>query len=192
MKRKFLVTLVVLLLLLPLVSWYYLRSGLAWRKEAQAVMSGTTPFPTVELKDDAGMVIPVAKLQGHVNLVSFVPCQPDPAWTELVSLLQDQFKDTGKANIILVDSCQGGLLPESIVGSMIQHVPCGTSPGLCETLGRDWPVGQSFALVDRKLVIRAYYAAGTKEEKRILLEHMALLLPRERTEEVELKRGVQQ
>ena len=192
MKRKFLVTLVLLLLLLPLVSWYYLRSGLAWRKEAQALMSGATPFPQVAMVDDAGMMIPVEKLRGRVNLVTFVPCQPDPAWTELIDLLQEQFKETGKANILLVDSCQGGAVPGSPAGSMIHHVPCGSSPGLCEALGRDWPAGQPFALVDRKMVVRSYYAAGTKEEKKILLEHMALLLPRERTDEVELKRGVQQ
>jgi hypothetical protein len=54
-----------------------------------------------------------------------------------------------------------------------------------------WPAGKSYALVDRKGVTRAYYEAATPEEKRTLTEHMALLIPRERTEQVELKRGTQ-
>ncbi|MDQ3016628.1 MAG: hypothetical protein M3R25_07920, partial [Bacteroidota bacterium] len=52
-----------------------------------------------------------------------------------------------------------------------------------------WPEGKSFALIDQDKVVRSFYAANTKEEKRLLLEHMALLLPRERSDKVELKRG---
>lgn len=192
MKRKFLATLVLLLLLLPLVSWYYLRSGLAWRKEAQSVMSGTALFPQTAFPDDAGKVISGEMLQDHVTLVAFVPCEADEDWDQLVGLLRDQFKDTGKANILLLDSCQAEPLPEALAGGMIHRIPCASSSGLCETLARDWPGDRSFALVDRKRVIRSYYAANTKEDKRILLEHMALLLPRERTDKVELKRGIQQ
>ena len=46
MSKKFLVTIVLILFLLPFVSWYYLQSGLDWRKDAQAVMNGTNPFPS--------------------------------------------------------------------------------------------------------------------------------------------------
>jgi hypothetical protein len=46
-------------------------------------------------------------------------------------------------------------------------------------------------LVDRHAVIRSYYAGQTKDEKKQLVEHMALLIPRERSDKVELKRGQQ-
>ena len=52
-----------------------------------------------------------------------------------------------------------------------------------------WEKDKIFALVDRKGVIRSYYAINTTDEKRMLVEHMSLLLPRERQEKVELKRG---
>jgi hypothetical protein len=53
----------------------------------------------------------------------------------------------------------------------------------------DWEKSKPFALVDRKGVIRSYYGIASDDEKRTLVEHMSLLLPREREEKVELKRG---
>jgi hypothetical protein len=192
MKRKFLVTIILLLLLLPFVSWYYLRSGLQWRKAAQDVMSGTTPFPDITLVDRDGKSWPAGTMSDRVSLVSFAPCTPDMAWDHLVALLYDQFKDTGKANFILLDSCaaQAADVDKSRKGTY--QVDCAASGALCAQLAAEWPSGKAFALVDKHRVIRAYYPAGTNEEKRVLLEHMALLLPRERSEKVELKRGQEQ
>ncbi len=192
MKRKFLVTIVLLLLLLPFVSWYYLRSGLQWRKAAQDVMSGTTPFPDIALVDRDGKTWPTETLSDRVSLVTFAPCSPDTAWDNLVALLYDQFKDTGKADFILLDSCAAQATVTNADGKGTYWIDCGASGALCTQLAAEWPANKAFALVDKHRVIRAYYPAGTNEEKRVLLEHMALLLPRERSEKVELKRGQQQ
>lgn len=191
MKRKFLVTIVLLLLLLPFVSWYYLRSGLQWRKAAQDVMSGTTPFPDIAFVDRDGKSWPAETLSDRVSLVAFAPCSPDTAWDHLVALLYAQFKDTGKANFILLDSCAVQATLADAEGKGSYPVNCAASGALCAQLAAEWPAGKAFALVDKHRVIRAYYPAGTDAEKRLLLEHMALLLPRERSEKVELKRGQQ-
>lgn len=187
MKRKILITLVLFLLLLPFVSWYYLRSGLLWRKEAQARMSGTTSLPRLPLVDFSGNAVPAELTKDHVSLLTIVPCQPDTAWTDLLAKFYRQFKETGKAQFVLFDSCTlSGFLPDS-TWTATYHIPC--SSDACAALLGNWPEDKPFALVDRQQVVRAYYRAETREEKRILLEDMALLLPRERTEKLELRRG---
>lgn len=191
MSRKFLITIILILFLLPFVSWYYLQSGLEWRKQAQAVMNGTTPFPDISCLTTTGSSFSTDSLEGHVTLITYLPCTS--SGTEQASVLKaifDQFKDTHKAAYVLLDTCGGNPvpdLPSTKYGWFVFHCP--DTCGLYTALNHEWPADHAYALVDRKGIIRAYYKAETKEEKKTLVEHMALLLPRERQEEVELKRG---
>ncbi len=191
MSRKFLVTIVLILFLLPFVSWYYLQSGLEWRKDAQAVMNGTSLFPagTCVLAD--GRKFSTDSLEGRVTLITYVSCDSnDGDQKDVLQALYDQFRETGKAAFVLLDSCQSG----SANVPQVQHknwyvIPCTDSLTICTAVTSLWEKGKIFALVDRKGVIRSYYAINTTNEKRMLVEHMSLLLPRERQEKVELKRG---
>lgn len=191
MSRKFLITIILILFLLPFVSWYYLQSGLNWRKQAQAVMNGTTPFPSISCLTNTRSLFSQDSLEGRVTLITYLPCAS--AGTEQASVLKavfDQFKDTHKASYILLDTCDGAAapdLPGGKYGWFVFQSP--DSCGLSSALQQGWPADHAYALVDRKGIIRAYYKAETPEEKKTLVEHMALLLPRERQEEVELKRG---
>lgn len=190
MSRKFLVTIILILFLLPFVSWYYLQSGLNWRKAAQEVMHGTTPFPSITYDNGDGLKFSNELLLEHVSIVCFIPCNNGEDQLNVLDELYEQFKETNKANFILLDSCQSDA---SVVREPLKknwyRIPCADSLTLCATLLNEWPDGKTFALVDRNKVIRSYYSIATKDEKRILVEHMALLLPRERQEKVELKRG---
>ncbi len=190
MSRKFLVTIILILFLLPFVSWYYLQSGLNWRKAAQEVMHGTTPFPTVDYNNGKGLTFSSELLEEHVSLVCFISCTNGEEQMTVLHELYEQFKDTNKANFILLDSCQTDTISSGdVVKKNWYRLPCSDSLTLCASLLNEWPEGKTFALVDRNKVIRSYYSIATKDEKRILVEHMALLLPRERQEKVELKRG---
>ena len=190
MSRKFLVTIILILFLLPLVSWYYLQSGLNWRKEAQAIMNGKTPFPTVDYTDSTGEKFSSALLDAHVSIVTFISCSGEVDQRNVLLELYDQFKETNKANFILLDSCDVAMSTLSDPSKKNWYVlPCSDSLTLCSSLLNEWPEGKIFALVDRNKALRGYYGIATKDEKRILVEHMALLLPRERQEKVELKRG---
>jgi hypothetical protein len=191
MSRKFVITVVLILFLLPFVSWYYLQSGLNWRKKAQEVMSGTTPFPPGEYLLSDGRVFHSDSLVRYVSIVSFVPCQEEDKNTdEVLDVIYKQFKETNKARIIQIDTCSSITGYSAMPGLKNWYViPCSDSIDLCKTLAADWPKDKLFALVDRKGVIRSYYSISTQDEKRILVEHMSLLLPRDRQEKVELKRG---
>ena len=190
MSRKFLVTIILILFLLPFVSWYYLQSGLNWRKAAQEIMNGTTPFPALEYTSDTGQKFSSTLLEDHVSIVSFLPCTGGEDHIAVLHELYEQFKETNKANFILLDSCVTDRI--SITDPSRKNwytIPCLDSLAVCASLLREWPTGATFALVDRNRVIRSYYKMETRDEKRMLVEHMALLLPRERQEKVELKRG---
>src|SRR6187402_2793625 len=107
MSRKFLVVIVLILFLLPFVSWYYLQSGLDWRRKAQEVMSGTTPFPEGKFLQEDGHYFSTDSMQQYVSIISFIPCQvPDNDLKEVLDVIYKQFKDTNKAKIIQLDSCQ--------------------------------------------------------------------------------------
>lgn len=191
MSRKFIITIVLILFLLPFVSWYYLQSGLDWRKEAQQVMSGTTLFPEGEYKDADGDLFNADSLAYRVSIVSFSSC--DESDLERQSVLEDiynQFKDTQKANYIVLDTCLDAPA-EQLMSERDKWyaLSCQSAAALCNGLQEEWPSDKVFALVDRNGIIRSYYAISTDDDKRTLVEHMSLLLPRERQEEVELKRG---
>ncbi|MDZ4748643.1 MAG: hypothetical protein SH808_09165 [Saprospiraceae bacterium] len=191
MSRKFLVTIVLILFLLPFVSWYYLQSGLEWRKDAQEVMNGKTPFPSGTCVLADGRKFSADSLEGRVTLIAYVSCDTDDkGQKDVLEALYDQFRETSKAAFVLLDTCQAG----SSFSIQKQHkywyvIPCSDSIAICSAVHALWEKDKMFALVDRKGVIRSYYAINTTDEKRILVEHMSLLLPRERQEKVELKRG---
>jgi hypothetical protein len=190
MSRKFLVTIILILFLLPFVSWYYLQSGLNWRKAAQEIMNGTQPFPSIEYADSTGQKFSTALLEEHVSIVAFVSCTGGYDQLNVLLELYDQFKETNKANFILLDSCAAAMTTARDPSKKNWYLlPCLDTMTLCVSLLNEWPDGKTFALVDRNKVIRSYYGIATKDEKRMLVEHMALLLPRERQEKVELKRG---
>lgn len=190
MSRKFLVTIILILFILPFVSWYYLQRGLDWRKEAQAVMKGTDSFPAGDWTDTNGHLFSSDQLEEHVSLIALVRCNQSKEISETLDQFYDQFKETKKANFIILNSC---LTDTAGIGKAVRldwyPFTCSESAEICNILKSKWPDGMNYALVDKRKVIRSYYPGNTEKEKRVLLEHMALLLPRERSEKVELKRG---
>jgi hypothetical protein len=192
-SRKLTVTLVLILFLLPIGSWYYLKSGLKWRQQVQSAMSGTTPVTGLPFYTTIDKRLTEEQFLDHVTLFTIVDCQDNGVQRELITRFYKQFKETKKANFIFFDTCTVA------AGSWIDSIPrysytidCKDSLNQCSALFQSWPAGKSYALVDRKGIIRSYYDAISTENKRIMLEHMALLIPREHGDKVELKRGEKQ
>ena len=193
MSRKFLITVILILFLLPFVSWYYLQSGLNWRKQAQAIMNGKQPFPEGEWIDVSGKKLSSGQLAEHVTIVNLVSCDNIEAMSGLLDAFYKQFKETKKANFIILNSCLTApfALKDSLRAGWFVFT-CSDSLNPCSLLLPNWPAGKTHALIDRHKIIRSYYNDATTDEKRVLLEHMALLLPRQESEKIELKRGEQE
>ena len=96
MSRKFLVTIILILFILPFVSWYYLQRGLDWRKEAQKIMNGTDPFPEGRWEEPGGKTFSDTHLEDHVSLITFMPCDQSEEVIATLNKFYDQFKDTKK------------------------------------------------------------------------------------------------
>lgn len=189
-RRKLFITLILILFLFPFVSWYYLQRGLDWRKEAQNIMKGTTPFPEGQWKTVKDNFFSDDQLQEKVTLMARINCDNISEADSTLSKFYNQFKETKKAGFILLMECDTTLSPSGMEPR--QHwyeFVCADSLSICAELFTAWPEGSFYGLVDREGIIRSYYAGRTIDEKKLLLEHMALLLPRERSEKVELKRG---
>ena len=153
-------------------------------------MKGDQPFPAGTWIDQRGTSLSTDDLGDYVTLVTRIDCQQSDELMKTLGQLYDQFKETKKATYIILDDCVEDSISLSDSNKISWFVfSCGDSAGLCEQLLENWPPGKSHALVDKNQRIRSYYPSATMDEKRILLEHMALLLPRERSEKVELKRG---
>src|SRR3990170_565788 len=188
MPRKLLITLILILFLFPFISWYYLQRGLDWRKEAQEIMKGSQPFPTGQWQDISDKKFSSGQLEGNVTLVTYISCENPQQQSDLLNAFYLQFKESKKAYFIILDTCSTTSFTSDPTKINWHIFSCSDSVDLCNRLYAEWPAGKNHALVDRHQKIRSYYASGTEEEKRILLEHMALLLPRERSDKVELKR----
>ena len=153
-------------------------------------MSGKEPFPEGEWRDEAGGKLLSAQLAEHVTLLTLISCENRDSLSKTLESFYHQFKETRKAAFIILDTCQNN--PSIIFDSLRTdwyYFKCGDTTTLCEQLLINWPKGKTHALIDRNKIIRSYYAEATKDEKRMLLEHMALLLPRERSDQIILKRG---
>jgi hypothetical protein len=192
MSRKFLITVILILFLLPFVSWYYLQSGLNWRKQAQAIMNGKQPFPEGQWMDVSGKKLSSDQLADHVTIVNLVTCDNIEVMSGILDAFYKQFKETKKANFIILNSCENApfALQDSLRAGWFVFT-CSDTLNLCSKMLPNWPPGKDHALIDRHQIIRSYYNDATKDEKRLLLEHMALLLPRQESEKIELKRGEQ-
>ena len=177
--------------MLPIGSWYYLKSGLKWRQQAQVAMSGTSPVAGLPYMTTRGTQLEPAMLDEHVSLITLLDCSDEVAQRELVQSFYQQFKETKKTNFIFFDTCSTAHDRQWIEALTVNTwiVACRDTVNQCGLMMQSWPSGKQYALVDRKGLIRSYYHAQSKDEKRVMLEHMALLIPREHSEKVELKRG---
>lgn len=151
-------------------------------------MSGSQIFPQSQLNDLNNQLFTDELLSEHVTLITRVHCN-DTTLLSTLDQIYHQFKETKKALFIQIYECESDTPNVSGKNVLWYDFFCPDTTGFCDSLLMEWPDTTAHALVDREKRIRSYYSSHTKEEKRILLEHMALLLPRERSEKVELKRG---
>lgn len=153
-------------------------------------MNGKQKMPELPFQHSiSGKPFEKSQLEYHVSLLVLLSCNSAASQQELAGTLYHHFKDSHKANFLFVDTCsQSTFSLSDTLRENVYLLHCSDSLSSCKSLLQDWPAGQNFALIDKAGVIRAYYAAGNHDEKKMLLEHMALLLPRDHSEKVELKR----
>ncbi len=156
------VALFLLLVVVPFGSWYYLKSGLDYRKQA---LSELLPKDSISLSQDSLSIF-------HGNTTILVLGQ-DTSSFQVIRTIGKQFEKVPYFQCIFLDSTAAdhGFTP----------LPSGYA---AEALKK---YRQAYLLIDTSATIRNVYNAS-KQDVQKLIAHTAIVLPREKESDIELKR----
>lgn len=154
------VAVVLLLLVVPLGSWFYLNKGLNYRKGALAEL---IPKDSIAISKDT--------LKMLTGKTSVVVLKTDNKTEQFLADIQEQFKNTPHFQIIYRDSIPGNsFLPKDYL--KINFLPY---------------ENQNFVLIDEKLRIRNSYTSEL-DQVRKMVEHIAITIPRPKESDIEMKK----
>ena len=193
------------LIILPGGSWYYLQKGLDYQKDARAQLLdyGKLQAETALLSMD-GQNIQLKDIGGKLSIFSFVTssdlsAERNQTWNDLY----DQFEETNRATFIMgtLDSTLSLATKTDLPqGENCLYVNTKSAQGILTNLkvpqldavrtedGRyqtqkltnvnQYPY---YVLVDTNYTIRNYYRADDEAELKRMVEHIAMIMPREKS-----------
>lgn len=175
-----LVIVVAVLIIFPLVSWVYLSKGLKWRLGAQeetSVKANLQPFTLITANGDT---VAGTSLSG---MFAIIASPEDSTGYAHLALVEEQFGSrTDYQTLYLVASNHEGSLQDST----IRHVRC--ADGCAELIARAYEGEKNAAIIDDSLRVRGRYRIEDAAEMQALIKHMAVVLPIEKREKLELIR----
>lgn len=162
MQKYISITAVLLLLfIVPFGSWYYLKKGLDYRKDALKELLG---------KDSLSAQLDTLDyLNGKTSIIVL---ENSSKLLKVVTTIDEQFKNTPKFQIVYVDSFLNDtklILPKDYIAAFISKYQ-----------------GKSFLLLDEKMILRNTYNADETSIKK-LIEHTAIVLPRPKEADIKSK-----
>jgi len=181
------VRIIIILLVLigfPAISWFYLSSGLKWRINAQQETMIKEHLGNFTLVDSDSIILRSNEMHGTFYVIA---TPQDSQSFQHLKMVNTQFH-------VRKDFRTMYLLPEGEDASPQAdttwiHVYCIQG---CEALRTVlFNPDYSGAIVDDSLYLRGQYHLGSGEEMRKLVEHLAVVLPIEKRERIELIRGKQ-
>jgi len=191
-RRRILIgtVVVVILFLLPAGSLFYLQSGLNYRTKIMAGLGDFGKIGDFNLLNQNGTPVSPETLSGRVSVVNFLPGNTvaDRAICERFGKLQQGFDETSGVvflSFIATDSIPGLLQIAKDLGinDHEQHFLLGASALEWQRLATDAfqmkNPGSQVALVDSNLTIRNYYDLNSNQEMGRLVEHIALIIPKQ-------------
>jgi len=201
LKRKILIfgVLLVILVVLPLGSWYYLQGGLNWRKQAQSELQdyGKIRSATIIYADGTKENL----LQGKVCVIHFFGSNPDLTEEnrKILDTCERLFTQFGYKPGAQIDEFRMVMIAQGGTAEFKTHAQTLPSSeyvnwvwtgalGSWQTIlfnGYDMycqrnninPVSHYYALSDTSGTIRRFYNAMDEKEVGRMVEHIALLLP---------------
>lgn len=176
---KYIRTIAIMILLfgLPAGSWYFLNSGLDWRKAKRETLKQKVRFITShnftsadkdKLFEIAVKKTNVVKLNGDVS--------------ELDEELIRQFKNSHTFQFLVI--ADGAQKPAGLSSKEVKKY---FDPEQQE-VAHDYLKGADYLLVDTTGYIRQYYTGTDKSTLNFLVEDVALILPKTKTRDILMKR----
>ena len=211
------IALMVLLFIMPLISWYYLSTGLSYQKKARAELKDYGKLPAFNFETQYGTTLSLDNIKGKIAIVHFFSMKDAKMdqTMEKIAKIYDQFKE--RKDVVFLNFCldrdidpkfslrQYGIdkklndkeqfffLKGDYQAIQNMCTKDFKSPILPKSKPDDpyqfeekvIPANQSypfFVLVDTNHSIRNYYSTGEVKHLGRLVEHLAMILPREKKE----------
>jgi len=204
--------LVLLLIVFPAASWYYLNSGLQYRRTAMSELKAYGHFPDQSWTLVNGDPLSPDFLQKKMLVAYVLPDRSqDPltgAFGQTLKQLHDQFDERDELVFLTVFHGEGsemarsadqftenfGLTDEEQLFFVGVNEP--EFAGMQKSIFQPKPgpadePGAFFLLTDTTSTIRRYYDVRQESEVKRLVEHIALLLPLKKDRELIFKREVE-
>ena len=182
MKKLFVPILVTtMLIVLPAVSWYYLQSGLTWRRATMNELKNLGSVKDVSLTQNGKQDYRFADFKTS----SFVICKLNCTGNEELMRYQklvDQFDERGDVHFIIMGDCTSNLRIENFKNTVL-IADCKSDQNLCNQINESiFQTDNSgeIAFIDGDMNIRRFYNTNDLEEWQILVEHVSMMLPDER------------
>ncbi|MCB0706391.1 MAG: hypothetical protein KDC34_13835 [Saprospiraceae bacterium] len=176
----------LVLVALPLGSWFYLQGGLDYRMEALAELEDMGPIPMFEWVDQDGEAFDKDKCIGNLLIAGFLPFGEDrEEYINRMNKLHDQFDNrTDVYFLTFVPTSLKQVLHEPDARQDVQQWKWVQIPDdQIEAVAATYAIPSNeksalwITLVDDKGAIRKHYHYQDNKEMGRLVEHMAMLLP---------------
>ena len=190
-----------LLFVVPALSYFVLRTGFNYQKEAYEMLDSLGVSPAYQFVDQHGSTIDTATLGGKAIIFAVFP--DDRTQTEAMvgnlNMLYEQFDQTLRVHVLTVAPTRELEDPRALVerygvlGKSGWSVVAAT-PSDIEKLVRRMPAGYragQIALIDRYGFVRRFYDPSVDEEMGLLTRHLTFVLPPDDDEDVELVRALE-
>lgn len=196
------ITLVLLfiLVILPLGSWYYLQNGLNYRITTMSELKNYGTLPAMSYATFSGTQVADADLKGKVVVANVLNMQDDQSltvWGKVMEKLHDQFDERKDVRFLIhvLDTTQANITSFSKKYKLDDYEQCyfiPTEATALTALAANYHVGADsllthFILVDTKNVVRKHYNVQDEAQVKRLVEHLALLLPLQKKEEISIQ-----
>lgn len=175
----------LLLVVFPLTSWYFLQSGLNFTKDKYDKLENITTLDSFVAYPLYGDSVTNRSLEGRMTMVSSFP--EDERYLDSLSKLHHDLIDPKLVWIVMINTTadkankaldrEYSFILDSSAVKLIKDFRISEGYGLFETkISLD---SNHLALIDTKGVVRYIYDLSVQEEMELLLSHLVLLLPKE-------------
>lgn len=193
-RPSFLISAAILLLLLvglPIGSWYYLQSGLEYRQSLLADLKDYGKIPEFTLQTVQGEPFTNQDIAGRMVVASFLDFKDETLLTqfgEVLNKLHDQFDerndvaflmhltDTTATNEAIEDFATTYALTDQWQCYFLRGADATSIAQQIYKTPQDTPFAY-FALADTSNTVRRHYDVRQESEVKRLVEHIALILP---------------
>lgn len=200
------ILLLAFLVLVPLGSWYYLRMGYDYRKEALDQMRDLGPFPVLNANTVDGKLNVVDSLEGKMVIAHVLSTANEDLtskYGKAVKELHEQFKFTNRLAIVTLGADPTVDTPERLSKFAQQYelekqphyyLIAPDSNGV-ESIAKqlyfpelDLKNSIYFALADTSKTVKNHYVITDEESVRELVVHTAMFMPKSPRRRVIFKR----